>query len=193
LLRCSVGSGCSKGWESCIFDPFSVLRIAFLFKVRQQHGPPSEPFSSDWRCCHVLVFEEMTSSPTRLLIFFALTFAWSWTCWLLVPMVNADSNCAASTLFFLGGFGPSLAAVIVVGVTGGWTPLRTWLFNRSAGSVLPVLLLHTASNSWPSFVPILPSDESQRPYLSVVSLMVAAAIWLLWRPDGTQASKGFAL
>ncbi len=263
----------------------------------------------------------MTSSLTRLLIFFALTFAWSWTCWLLVPVVKSDSGDAANLLFFLGGFGPSIAAVMVVGVSGGLTGLRiwlvrclqwrigwcwmllallsplailtlaaaahvalggtvrappasghvvmamanfflvflvggpigeefgwrgyalpalqdrlgwrasslvlgsvwgvwhlplflvtgssqnqgsisaffvlivatsvfyTWLFNRSAGSVLPVLMLHTASNSWPSVVPILPSDENQRPYLFVISLVVMAAVWLLFRPGRNVATQ----
>lgn len=263
---------------------------------------------------------EMTYPPTRLLCFFALTFTWSWSCWLLSPLVKPHSSGAASALFFLGGFGPSLAAVILVGIAGGrtalltwfarclqwrigwgWmalaflTPLAiltlaaaahmalggdvrsppaadhlamaaanfflvllvggplgeefgwrgyalpamqerlgwrvsglalggiwgvwhlplfliagssqnqgsllaffvlivatsvfyTWLFNRSSGSVLPVLLLHTASNSWPAFVPILPSDADPQPYFLVVVFVVTAAIWLLCRRDRHQAN-----
>ena len=69
----------------------------------------------------------MTYPPTRLLFFFALTFTWSWACWLLSPLVKAHSSSAASALFFLGGFGPSLAAFTLVGITGGWSALRTWL------------------------------------------------------------------
>jgi uncharacterized protein len=266
----------------------------------------------------------MMYSPRRLLIFFALTFVLSWTCWLLTPVVQAQSAIAASTLFFFGGFGPSIAAVIVVGVTSGraglskwlgkclqWrgksglmtlaflSPLailtlaaamqmalggsvppspavghigilitnfflvflvggplgeefgwrgyalpaleqrlgwRTasillggiwgawhlplffiagssqnqgsliaffvlivatsvfyaWLFNRSTGSVVPALLLHTASNSWPFVVPILPKDADQRPYLLVIGLVVTSAIWLLCRRDRYMASKGLA-
>jgi uncharacterized protein len=264
----------------------------------------------------------MMHSPRRLLIFFVLTFAWSWTCWLLTPIVKADSASAASTLFFLGGFGPSIAAVIVVSATGGSTGLRmwlaqclkwrigwggmtlaffsplviltlaaaaqmllggnvppspaaghigmlitnfflvflvggplgeelgwrgyalpamlerigwrmsslalgtiwgvwhlplffiaessqsngsivaffvlitatsvfyTWLYNRSEGSVLTAMVLHTASNSWPFLIPVLPSDTDQRPYLFVVGLVVAAAIWLLFRRDGNQEKMG---
>ncbi len=254
---------------------------------------------------------------TRLSIFFVLTFGWSWTCWLLAPVVKPESNFASSTLFFLGGFGPSLAATAVVAMTrgpmglGAWlvrclswrvspgwlvlsflAPLAvltlaagthmalggsvppspaashtglfvanfflvfmvggplgeelgwrgfalpalqerlgwraaslalgavwgvwhlplffvadstqsngsislffvlivatsvfySWLYNRSNGSVLPALVLHTASNSWPLLVPVLPSDADQRPYLFVVGLVVAAAIWLLARRDDT--------
>ena len=258
---------------------------------------------------------EVRRSSKQLMIFFVMTFAWSWTCWLLAPVVQADSSFAAGALFFLGVFGPSLAAACLVCMTSGRAGLRTWLarclqwrgrwgwitlafltplavltlagaihitlggvipaspamgniamflvnfglvflvggpmgeefgwrgyalpamqkqlgwrasslllggiwgvwhlplffiagtaqgngsmpvffvlivatsvfytwlYQRSAGSVLPALALHTASNSWPSMIPILPSDADQRPYLFVVGLVVAAAIWLLVRRD----------
>lgn len=263
---------------------------------------------------------EVTHSPKQLLAFFVMTFAWSWTCWLLAPVVQADSSFAASALFFLGGFGPSSAATCLVCITSGRAGLRTWLarclkwrgrwawmtlaflsplavltlaaavhlllggvmppspaaghvgllianfglvflvggplgeefgwrgfalpslidhfgwrtasvvlggiwgvwhlplffvagsaqnqgsiaaffvlivatsvfytwlYIRSAGSLLPVLVLHTASNWWPNVVPILPSDVEQHPYLFVVALVVAAAIWLLLSRD-TQVLK----
>lgn len=41
--------------------------------------------------------------------FFALAFAWSWTCWLLAPVLKADFPIAATTMSLTGGFGPSLA------------------------------------------------------------------------------------
>ena len=65
----------------------------------------------------------------------------------------------------------------------------TWLYNRSAGSLLPVLALHTASNSWPLLIRILPSDTDQRPYLFVVALVVAAAFWLLFGRDRRQLNE----
>lgn len=261
----------------------------------------------------------------QLLRFFALTFVWSWSWWLLALLVEGASSCPASALFFLGGFGPSLAAVAVIAIDGGRTGLRawllgclrwrgssgwlvlaflsplavltvaaaahmtlggsvppspaighiglfvanfflvflvggplgeelgwrsfaspalqerlgwrsaslalgavwgvwhlplffisksvqnsgsiaaffvlivatsvfyTWLYNRSSGSVLPALALHTASNSWPLLVPVLPSDADQRPYLFVVGLVVTAAIWLLVRRDNTFPIKGIPL
>ena len=267
---------------------------------------------------------DMKHSAKQLSVFFAMTFAWSWACWLLAPVVKADSSFASSALFFMGGFGPSVAAIALVGVMGGrvglnawlarrlqwrgrwgWITLAflaplavlapaaalhmaiggvippspamghigllivnfglvfliggplgeefgwrgyalpvmqqhlgwrtsslvvggiwgvwhlplffiagssqnqgsiaaffvlivttsvfyTWLYNRSEGSLLPVLALHTASNSWPSVVPILPSDADQRPYLFVVGLVVIAAVWLLCRRDHIEPNKGLA-
>ena len=55
----------------------------------------------------------------RLVILFAPAFAWSWTRWLPTPIVKADSSYLSSALFFLGDFGPGLAAVTEVGMTGG--------------------------------------------------------------------------
>ena len=264
----------------------------------------------------------MTNPAKSISIFFLLAFVWSWSCWLLAPVVQAESNYASSALFFLGGFGSSLAAIALVCLNGGGTGFRawllrcltwrgssgwlilaflsplavltvaagahmslggsmppspatlhvglfvanfflvflvggplgeelgwrgfalpalqerlgwrsaslalgiiwglwhlplffvadstqnngsmavyfvlivatsvfyTWLFNRSNGSVLPALTLHTASNSWPFLVPVLPSDAEQRPYLFVVALVDTAAIWLMVRRDDRAPHKG---
>lgn len=94
-------------------------------------------------------------------------------------------------LFFVAGSSQnqgSIAAFFVL--IAATSVFYTWLFNRSKGSVLPALVLHTASNSWPFVVPVLPSDANQRPYLFVVGLVVTAAIWLLFRRDHNQANKG---
>ena len=257
---------------------------------------------------NLIMGNQMTNPAKSISIFFLLTFAWSWSCWLLAPVVQAESNYASSALFFLGGFGPSLAAIALVCLNGGRTGFRawllrclpwrgssgwlilaflsplavltvaagahmslggsmppspatlhvglfvanfflvflvggplgeeqgwrsaslalgiiwglwhlplffvadstqnngsmaaffvsivatsvfyTWLFNRSSGGVLPALTLHTASNSWPFLVPVLPSDAEQRPYLFVVALVVTAAIWLMVRRDDRSPHKG---
>ena len=68
-----------------------------------------------------------TSSAARLLTFFALAFAWSWTCWLLAPVLQADFPVVATALSLAGGFGPSLAAVAVMACGRGSAGLRRWL------------------------------------------------------------------
>ena len=71
--------------------------------------------------------DEEARSAASLLSFFALAFAWSWACWLLAPVVKAQSPVASTTLSLVGGFGPSLAAVVVVAHGSGTAGLRRWL------------------------------------------------------------------
>jgi uncharacterized protein len=68
-----------------------------------------------------------TGSAKALLSFFTLAFAWSWTFWMLSPLLKAASPIAATALFMVGGFGPSLAAVAVVARHGGSNGLRLWM------------------------------------------------------------------
>ena len=65
--------------------------------------------------------------PDALFAFFLLAFAWSWSCWLLSPLLKAGTPMVATALGLIGGFGPSLAAVAVVTHQGGWVGLGRWL------------------------------------------------------------------
>jgi membrane protease YdiL (CAAX protease family) len=67
------------------------------------------------------------SSRASILSFFAIAFAWSWTCWLALPLLNEDFPAAAGVLALTGGFGPSVAAIIVVVYGEGVAGLRRWL------------------------------------------------------------------
>jgi uncharacterized protein len=261
---------------------------------------------------------EAAQSRAPLWSFFALTFAWSWTCWGLSPAVKPMSPLLATLLMFAGSFGPSLAAVVMVANSGGRVALQlwlsrclrwrlagklawrwsafallfplvvmiaaaglhlawggalptslaaaqplmvfvnfflvlliggpvgeefgwrgyalpklqnrmnwraaslwlglvwgawhlplffidgtsqahiplalfmlsvvamsvlfAWLMNHTKGSLMAVLLLHTAINFWSSVVPVLPTEVSYRAYAFVVAIMVVAALWLLTRP-----------
>jgi uncharacterized protein len=96
-------------------------------------------------------------------------------------------------LFFIAGSSQNNGSMVVFFVLiMASSVFYTWLYNRSEGSVLPALVLHTASNTWPFVVPVLPSDTDQRPYHFVVSLVIIAAIWLLLRRDRNQPNKGLA-
>jgi len=64
---------------------------------------------------------------TRLLVFFALAFAWSWICWLMSSFVKPQSPSLAGAFFLAGGFGPGIAAIAVVSYVGGRNGLRDWL------------------------------------------------------------------
>lgn len=61
---------------------------------------------------------------THLLLFFALTFAWSWLFWWGSSVLKSGPALLLSTL---ASFGPSVAALIVVGYTQGRAGLRDWL------------------------------------------------------------------
>ncbi|MEP6969400.1 MAG: type II CAAX endopeptidase family protein [Betaproteobacteria bacterium] len=71
--------------------------------------------------------DDEARSVLSLLAFFVLAFAWSWTCWLLAPLFNANAPVAATVMSLAGGFGPSLAAVVMVAHGSGITGLRRWL------------------------------------------------------------------
>ncbi|WP_373545330.1 type II CAAX prenyl endopeptidase Rce1 family protein, partial [Chamaesiphon sp.] len=55
--------------------------------------------------------------------------------------------------------------------------LFAWLFNRTRGSVLPALVLHTAVNAWAWVIPIIVVDDL-RPYGLVVGFLVLVALGL---------------
>lgn len=62
----------------------------------------------------------VTRSPLRA--FFVLAYAISWTAWL--PAIIGLGSMPVVVLFFAGGFGPAIAAAIVLHHTGG--SLRAW-------------------------------------------------------------------
>jgi uncharacterized protein len=70
---------------------------------------------------------DSSGSTTVILTFFALAFMWSWAFWLLSPLLKATSTIAATLLFFIGGFGPSLSAVAVVAHHSGRSGLLRWM------------------------------------------------------------------
>jgi uncharacterized protein len=73
--------------------------------------------------------------PARVWTFFALTFAWSWTCWLLSVAISRLSPWLATLLMFMGSFGPTLAAIVVVAQACGRARLRAWLLRCLRGGV----------------------------------------------------------
>ncbi len=64
---------------------------------------------------------------TSILWFFAIAFVWSWTCWLVSTLIRENFPFGASALALTGGFGPSIAAVIMVVQGEGIAGLRQWL------------------------------------------------------------------
>ena len=69
--------------------------------------------------------------------------------------------------------------------------LFAWLVNRTAGSVVVALVLHTAINFWPSVVPVLPTEASYRAYAFVVAMLVLLALGLMVRRGAVGPAQGF--
>lgn len=76
----------------------------------------------------------------------------------------------------MGWYMPSAVASSVV---------FAWLYNRSRGSVLPVLMLHTAVNAWSLVIPVMvmPDGSNLRPFQFVVGILVVTALALVVRAD----------
>lgn len=72
--------------------------------------------------------------------------------------------------------------------------LFAWLFNRSEGSVLPVLVLHTAVNAWSLVIPVmvLPDGSNLRPFQLVVGILVFVALLLLRKGAGTEINSAIS-
>jgi membrane protease YdiL (CAAX protease family) len=111
-------------------------------------------------------------APTRgrFAIFVAASFAISWACWLLAPVIKPESATAAAVLSALGGFGPGIAAVVVIGQIGGGGALRGWLTRclqwrigwrvfawaclLPLAVLVPAALLHVALGGAPGSSPV---------------------------------------
>jgi uncharacterized protein len=90
-------------------------------------------------------------------------------------------------LFFMPGTSQNqtpLAAFVVM--TLAISVIFAWLFNHTRRSVVPALVLHTAINTWSFIVPVLPSDETRRPYFLAAGLMVVIAVALLLWPNASR-------
>ncbi len=128
---------------------------------------PPQDVIAELDCSHPV--DASDGDRSRLPAFFALAFAWSWTCWLLAPAIKARSALAAGVLSGLGGFGPGVAAVAMVGYGGGRAALRAWLGR----------CLHW----WAWVVPGLLVAGSARQFALVLGLLVLLAIGLLAWPN----------
>ena len=92
-----------------------------------------------------------------------------WAAWHL-PLFYTVGNLQSQWPF--GWFALSVVASSV---------LFAWLFNRSQGSVVPVVVLHTTVNAWLMIVPVtvLPDGSNLRLTQFVIGILVLTAVALL--------------
>lgn len=67
--------------------------------------------------------------------------------------------------------------------------LFAWLVNHMSGGVKKALILHTAINTWPTIIPVLPTDENYQPY----ALMVALGLLTQPKVVATKKSRHFVV
>jgi len=150
------------------------------------------------------------SPPTRdapvsegaLITFFALTYAWSWTLWLLAPRLQSDAPLGATAMGLVGGFGPSLAALVVVNHQAGWGGLRHWLkccIRRPAPSrwmalafFFPLIVMSLAAAAHVALGGTLPrSPAADHPWLVAANFFL---VFLVGGPVGEELGwRGYAL
>ncbi len=80
-----------------------------------------------------------------LAVFVSLTYAFSWLCWLPV-LDRVQSNPFKSDpdvilRLLLGGWGPTLSALLLGGLTGGWAGVRSLLARCKPRGIRPSTLL----------------------------------------------------
>lgn len=102
----------------------------------------------------------------------SLALGIAWAAWHLPLFYGGDT---VQSHLPLGLFAASIVAASVV---------FAWLYNQTPGSVLPVLLLHTAINAWPLLIPVLPTPDGKhpQPLQWLVATLVLIAAVLLARP-----------
>lgn len=91
-------------------------------------------------------------------------------------------------LFFMANTTQAQMPVLVfmLNILAG-SVLFGWLFERTFGSVLPALVLHTSLNAWSGILVIAPTAATGRPFALVTGLLVVIAAVLLIMPDRKSA------
>lgn len=93
-------------------------------------------------------------------------------------------------LFFVAGTAQSQMPILVfmLNILAG-SVVFGWLCERTQGSVLPALVLHTSLNAWAGILILVPTVETGRPYALVTALLVIVALALILTAGGTSATE----
>jgi len=176
------------GWAWCVFAlllPLALMSIAAGLHIAMGGAIATSPASGHWRMTFVnLPLILLLGGPMgeefgwRGYALPVLQKRWGWrTASLVLGLVWGMWHLP---LFFIDGTSQAhiplalfLLSVVAMSV------LFAWLVQRTAGSVVAALVLHTAINFWPSVVPVLPTEASYRAYALVVAILALLALWLM--------------
>jgi len=169
-------------WTFALLLPLAVMLLAAGLHVALGGDIPTAPASG-----HLLM--TVVNLPLVLLLGGPLGEEFGWRGYALLVLQDRLGWRAASLglglvwgvwhlpLFFIDGTAQAhiplalfLLSVVAMSV------VFAWLVNRTAGSVVSALALHTAINFWTSVVPVLPTEASYRAYAFVVAMLVLLAL-----------------
>ncbi len=74
-----------------------------------------------------LGLQHPAQSSTAVVAFFVLAFVWSWGFGFAATQIKSQSIAISTALIMVSGFGPSIAAFVIVGAFSGGLGLRRWL------------------------------------------------------------------
>lgn len=96
-------------------------------------------------------------------------------------------------LFFLAGTAQSQMpiAIFMFNIMAG-SVLFGWLYQKSKGSVLPVIVLHTSLNAWSGILILVPTAGAGRTYALVTGFLVVVALALMQTSRRTTALETHA-
>jgi membrane protease YdiL (CAAX protease family) len=115
----------------------------------------------------------------------------------LTPALTARMNWRAASLvvgviwgiwhlplFFTAGTPQAAMAmsVFILNILAG-AVIFGWMFERTRGSVVPALVLHTSLNAWAGILAIIPTATVWRPYVLLTGLQLLVAVALLLAPS----------
>jgi membrane protease YdiL (CAAX protease family) len=172
LMVCALGLHAVLGGELPALPAFGhiPLAIANFGLVLLIGGPLGEEFG--WRGYLMpAITAKLNWRAASLLIGVV------WGVWHLPLFYMADTaqSQMAMPIFMLN----ILAGSVVFG----------WLLERTLGSVLPALVLHTSLNAWGGILAIVPTAATGRPYALVTGLLVLIAAALLLTPPSGKSQR----
>jgi len=169
-------------WAFALLLPLAVMSIAAGLHIALGGAIATSPASGHW-------LMTLVNLPLILLLGGPLGEEFGWRGFALPMLQERWGRRNASLglglvwgvwhlpLFFIDGTSQAhiplalfLLSVVAMSV------LFAWLVQRTAGSVVAALVLHTAINFWPTVVPVLPTEASHRAYAFVVAMLVLLAL-----------------
>ncbi len=153
----SAMGGAMPAMTAAAHIPMAIANFGLVLLIG---GPLGEEFG--WRGYTMPVIAEKLGWPAASLIIGTIWGLWHLPLFFLAA--TAQSHMPIP-LFMLN----ILAGSVVFG----------WLFERTQGSVLPALVLHTSLNAWAGLLVIVPTATSGGSYAIVTCLLVLIALVLL--------------